>query len=653
MLRVSLRRAGATAAAFILLLCSAAAAMACGLGNAPDAHWRTAKIQNEAWLVTPCGTQLFSIGVNVLDSGNSGAKLDRPHYDWRRYNISLDEWIGDTKARLAQWGFNTAGSWSLPPQQMKLPEVIDLELGRNAKFHWFDPFRPDMARIMDEKARELTAPYRADPYRIGYFSDNEVGWWDGALLTFYSRKPADNYTKQRLVKALQGYYGGDFQRFSRDFAPGDDVHSWPELLASQETIEIRPGGAGAKFVARWTFIVARHYYALAAHAIHQTDPGALYLGDRLPIYYDPAAIRAEAPYVDVIATNYNVDSPEGWVAPYYFDGLRQLTGGKPVLISEWFYAAHENRTGNRNNGHLMTVDTQVERAAGASVAAKNFAAIPEVLGLHWFQYYDYPVGGRADSEDYNFGLVDIENRPYEELTASLAEANRALPAIHRAAVAMPRQDRAHIVIPKAMIDPDHASLIDWPKPESLLPRMIAAKGDVDFGEAYLAWSDQGIDLAAIGQDYYDIGVLDYDGEFPLSEAYRIELDLDAGTGPKRFTLFFIPPKGKTKDYPPMAPMLCQGGASEQHGTSCTQVAGATTLYFGADQPRIVAETMIPWAAFGLAGPPENHQVKLEVSSRSWFRARWMSLSGLTPEKSSADPSSWATATLGGDQAAAQ
>src|SRR5208282_1094168 len=103
---------------------------------------------------------------------------------------------------------------------------------------------------------------------------------------------------------------------------------------------------------------------------------------------------------------------------------------KPALISEWFFAATENRTGNRNNGHLMTVATQAERAVGAAAAARNFAARPEIVGLHWFQYSDYPLGGRADSEDYNFGLVDIADQPYQELVTALGAANRELPDIH-------------------------------------------------------------------------------------------------------------------------------------------------------------------------------------------------------------------------------
>ena len=125
---------------------------------------------------------------------------------------------------------------------------------------------------------------------------------------------------------------------------------------------MRPGGDGIQAVREWTGIVAERYYALAERAIRAADPEALYFGDRLPIYYDPAAVRAMARHVDAIAVNYNVDSGDGWIARYFFDGLEKLSQGKPALVTEWFFAANENRTGNRNNGHLMTVGTQAERA---------------------------------------------------------------------------------------------------------------------------------------------------------------------------------------------------------------------------------------------------------------------------------------------------
>jgi hypothetical protein len=633
-------------AAFAALLFAAHPAPACTLDEAPSSRWTTETKDGVAWLVTPCAEPFLSRGVNVLDAGASGAKLERPHYDWRGFAMSVPDWIDATKRRLAEWGFNSAGAWSLPPQELKLPTVINLELGRLARFHWYDPFDPAAAARVEEKAKELVAPFRGSPYRIGYFSDNEVGWWGGALFVFYSEQAPENHTKQRWVALLRQRYGDDWRRFTADFAPPPGVGSWDELLEARKPTRLKPGGHGIAVVREWTGIVAERYYAVTEQAVRAADPEALFLGDRLPIYYDPVALAAEARHVDAISTNYNVDSPEGWIAPYYFDGIRRLTGGKPVLVSEWFYAARENRTGNRNNGHLMTVETQAERARGAAAAARRFAAIPELVGLHWFQYYDYPVGGRADREDYNFGLVDIRDRPYEELVAALGAANRDLPRVHAAARPMPRPAARDFAIPEAAIDPDHLSLVDWPKPLSLLPPLEAEPGEIPFGEAYLAWSPEGLALATIGQDYYDLDLLAYDGAFPLSEAYRIELDVDAGAGPRRFTLYFIPPRTKERDHPPMAPELCEGAAATRPDTSCAPVEGSWVRYFGADQPRISAEAMLPWPALGLTGPPADGRLKVEVTAGAWLGSRWMSLSGRPPAEASADPAQWIPMRLG-------
>jgi len=616
--------------------------------TAPSSRWSLTTDHGVSWLVTPCGDRFFSLGVNVLDGGNGEhMKLGQAYsgYRWEAFAPTMSDWTAQTRRRLSSWKFNSAGGWSLPPVLLKLPTVINLELGRLARFHWFDPFDPQTETRMNALARELVVPYRDSPYRIGYFSDNEVGWWAGALFFFYSSKPASSFTKQRWVELLRQHYSDDWSSFTDDFLPPAGVNSWETLLATTESTRMKPGGSGIHVVREWTGVVARRYYALAEQAIRAADPDALYFGDRLPIYYDPAAVRAMAPHVDAIATNYNVDSSDGWVADYFFDGLRKLSGGKPVLVSEWFFAARENRTGNRNNGHLMTVDTQEERAAGAAAATSNFAAIPELIGLHWFQYYDDPKGGRIDGEDYDFGLVDLNNRPYEQLTVALAAANRQIPKIHSNAVAAaPRRNR--FVPPHASISTRDRSLSDWPKPASLLPRLRASPGAVEFGEVYLSWTDRGLALATIGQDYFDIDLFAYQGEFPLSDAYRVELGVDFGAGPRRFTLFFIPPRTKLHDYPEMAAQLCDGSAGRAITAGCVEVAGAEAVYFGADQPRITAELVIPWSALGVAPPGPGTQLRAEVAVTSWHRERWMSLSGRPPAAAMDHPASWRIMRLG-------
>ena len=97
-----------------------------------------------SWLVTPCGERFFSLGVNVLDGGYP--ERERPARSataGRRSSRHSQDWTAEARQRLHSWGFNSAGGWSLPPQELKLPAVINLELGRLARFHWFDPFEPD------------------------------------------------------------------------------------------------------------------------------------------------------------------------------------------------------------------------------------------------------------------------------------------------------------------------------------------------------------------------------------------------------------------------------------------------------------------------------------------------------------------------------
>jgi hypothetical protein len=645
------RAAARSLAAFIAVAVASAtataSAFACAdFAAAPSTRWSLTTESGVSWLVTPCGERFFSLGVNILDGGYpEREKNGKTYYSWRAFEPTLADWTAETRRRLFSWGFNSAGGWALSPQVLKLPTIINLELGRLARFHWFDPFAPETETRMNALARELVAPYRRNPYRIGYFSDNEVGWWAGALFIFYSSKPASSITKHRWVELLRRHYGGDWLRFTADFEPPAGTASWDQLLGATEMTRMKPGSAGIHVVREWTGIVAEHYYALAERAIRAADPDALFFGDRLPIYYDPAAVRAMAPHVDVIATNYNVDSGDGWIADYFFDGLRKLSSGKPVLVSEWFFAARENRTGNRNNGHLMTVATQGDRAAGAAAATTNFAAIPELVGAHWFMYYDHPKGGRPDGEDYDFGLVDINDRPYERLTAALATADRRAPQIHAAATVPPPR-AGMFVVPHASVSVRDRSLSDWPKPASLLPRLTASPGAVEFGEAYLSWSEQGLAVATIGQDYFDIDLMPYDGAFPLVDAYRLELGVDFGQRPRRFTLFFIPPRTKLRDHPPMSAKLCVGEAQIAITQGCAEVSGAEAVYFGADQPRITAEMVIPWSALGIAAPAPGTKLRAEVAITSWDRERWMSLSGRAPDAAMNHPEDWPAMRLG-------
>ncbi|HEX2228533.1 MAG TPA: hypothetical protein VHM64_15460, partial [Candidatus Binatia bacterium] len=598
------------------------------------------------WLLTPCGERFFSVGVNVIDGGEPQRFSDRRiAYHWGTFYPDLEDWARTTRQRVLAWGFNTAGAWSLHPAILALPITPDLELGRSARFHWFDPFDPATAEQMHAWAHLLVAPYKGNPYRIGYFIDNEVGWWNGALFIYFLKQPAANRTKQQLVAQLREHYGNNWERFTQDFVPPQGTDSFDQLLHHTHPTQLRPGGAGIQFVRKWTGIITALYYRLAHDALRAADPDALILGDRLPIYYDPVAVRTMVQYVDVLSTNYNVDSPDGWLARYFFDGLRQLAPGKPILISEWFFAADENRSGNVNNGHLMTVASQAERTRGAVAAAQRFAREPEIVGLHWFQYYDHPWGGREDGEDYNFGLIDINDRPYERLVDAFSRINPRLADLHQQRPETAVRNRpGPWGIPHAAIDAQDRSLREWPKERALITPLTAPKPEIPFGDFYAAWSPTGLHLAMIAMDYYDSDLLAYDGEFPLQEAFRIDWGVDAGGGARRFTLYIVPPRlFPESGAPMMRPRLC---VADQ--VSCQPVPGAVTTYFGSDQPRITVEVTLPWRALGVTAPTSQADLRMEVAATAWHRSRWMSWSGLPPAQAMQDPSQWRPARLAGD-----
>jgi hypothetical protein len=598
-------------------------------------RWTLQSHDGVSWLVSPCGERFFSIGVNCLtDSVSSQLTSDLEKNSSHRANKLR------TAAQIRAWGFNTAGAFS--PSDVPLPSVPELDLGWRARFYWDDPFDPAVEERMMTKAREAVAPYEATGYRIGYSPDNEVGWWNGELFTSYLKRSDTNHTKQALVDLVRRHYGGDWPRFTNDFAVSGGISSFQELLQSSDAqARLRPGGNGISVVREWTAVISRHYYELVNRAVRKADPEALIFGDRLAGDYNPDAVRAMAPFVDAVATNYNVDSPDGWIAHYYFDGLRQLTGNKPVLVTEWYFAATQNRTGNLNNGDLMTVQTQAERASGAASAARHFALEPGIVGIHWFQYYDEPKGGRPkDHEDYDFGLLDIDGRPYEELVTALTAANRSLVNLHQSASAQtPVTQALRIQIPEAEIGAGPLRLIEWPKDQALVKGLSAPSPDVVFGDLFLAWSPQGLHVATISMDHYDPYLLAYDGEFPRSEAFRIDLGVDAGAGARRFAFFAIPPKQSVP----------KGGIVQMRIEVCRMSHGNCDAVISTIPGRQLYRwaVTLPWQAFGISGPPADKRLRVQLAATAFYGSHWMSLGGIAPAKAMEDLATWRPATLTG------
>jgi hypothetical protein len=292
----------------------------------------------------------------------------------------------------------------------------------------------------------------------------------------------------------------------RDFEP-QDAANWEEL-GRGGMLWLRPGSGGIRTQRRFLALVAQRYYQLMRDTIHKLDPDALYFGDRYQSFYYPEVAAASRPYVDAISTNLNASWSDGTFLRSYLDTLHQVSG-KPVLVSEFYMAATENRSGNKNTvGGFPIVGTQAKRAQAVSNTVRMLAGLPYVVGADWFQYYDEPPRGRKlDGEDYNFGLVDIHDRPYAEVTAAFQSID--VTAV-KSAVGTRRLDAASGVppAPAQPFDEFHymRAVHNWDRERGFVPSDTTHP----VGDLYVSWKPDALYLAAyvidvVEPDYYRSG----------------------------------------------------------------------------------------------------------------------------------------------------
>lgn len=472
----------------------------------PAIRHRLVESQGAWWFADGGGATFLSRGVTCIGPGPDAPKPGRPEYTpATRGNEPYETWQARTLGRLRAWGFDTAAGWCHRRfEKSGLHATPVLHLGVQGQAPWSDPWDPAFATRMRELAGALVEPSRGDPNVLGYFLDNEFGWGDVYLLGIACGWGADAPGKRRLVETLRNTYKDDFKAFAADFETAG-AKDWDGFRAATEGGP-KPG-RGHRALDAWTYEVARAYYEICAGAVRAADPGALVLGDRFRQFYPPAVARAARGVLDAISTNYESTTTDGWVSPAYFVSMHELSG-LPVIIGEFYATARQNRSGNRNTGgHFTLLDTQAERARAAAAQARAYARFPFVVGWHWFQWCDEPTHGRDDGEDYNMGLVDIHDVPYEELTAALTATNASAAADHAAGVAWLAGIRGDGFKGPLRVARQRGILTDgrlgeWNK-EAPVPRSLirTEAPQRPFGDVLVAWDEDALHVAIRAYDF--------------------------------------------------------------------------------------------------------------------------------------------------------
>jgi hypothetical protein len=474
-------------------------------GAVPNAPFSIQQREGISWLTKPNGERFFSLGVCCINEGVSREEFSptNPSYAAFQHYENSNRWAEATLNRLKTWRFTTVGGWSDFPalQRSRAADVAFipvLAVGMSCGVPWRDMWDTNIIAQMNQIARDRILPLRDDPRVLGYYSDNEMGWWNATLFKMTLEQAPTSGQRQRLMQLLRETYHTNWSELLKDFEP-EGVGSFEEL-DQHGMLYLRPGSKGIRTYRRFLSLVAERYYSLVREIIHTYDPRGLILGDRYQSFYYPEVARASASSVDADSSNLNAAWNDGTFPRFYFDTLHALSS-KPVIVSEFYMAAQQNRSGDKNDvSTFPTVTTQKERVAGFCNTVNALARIPYVVGADWFQYYDEPTRGRADGEDYNFGLVDIHDQLYEPLTA-------AAQALDLAAIKSglhPARPDASLGVPPAPRNPlglfaIRLALKDWDRERGF----VKPVSEFPVADLYVCWNKKAVYLGVYAQDFVE------------------------------------------------------------------------------------------------------------------------------------------------------
>ena len=267
---------------------------------------------------------------------------------------------------------------------------FSVQLGMASGDDWFTP---SFVTHADAVAASEVAPLANDPNLIGWYTDSELHWGPGGT---------------ELRPVLDTYLA---------LPTGSPGHAVAEQYVGN------PNG--------FVYALATRYFQVTTAAVRMYDTHHLILGVKATSQeIQPQLLEAASPYVDVFSIDDYALSPglanliDG-AFPQYLALTPTLANlekyvQRPIMVAEYSFRAITPQTPDTVPGVYATYPTQQARAAAyTNYIAPLYLHAPWVVGDEWFEYVDEPQGGRFDGENDNFGVVDVEDQPYQDLVTQM------------------------------------------------------------------------------------------------------------------------------------------------------------------------------------------------------------------------------------------
>ncbi len=401
--------------------------------------FRTEKIDGRWWFVDPEGYLFLSVGVDCVNAGGGGNAInidkrrnlykelppagigsnpERPNSasfgTWNLFRRYGNEYPAKSKSmiikRMDKWGLNTIANWSSPEVTKLNQKAFMLQLHgigiEDGIMGLPDVYSPDFASKIDAACRTFVEPYKENPWLIGYFTGNEPSWLEqeerlcGMILD-----GSDKPIKRELKKYLTN---------------GDSPERRKQFIYSTFSIFLKTVDA----------------------AVKRVDPNHLNLGMRFGHVPGKEILDICKDVFDVFSFNCYDLYPKK-------EFMNQILAGTglPMIIGEYHFGTVDRGMAQS----LWQVNSQEERGVAYRYYTERAYSHPGLIGTAWFQWSDQDLTGRRDGENYNCGLVDVTDRPYQYQVEAMMETAKRLNDIHTGKIKpvdqTPIKARGHGTIP--------------------------------------------------------------------------------------------------------------------------------------------------------------------------------------------------------------
>lgn len=413
-------------------------------------YFHVQKLHGAWWIIDPSGRSFYAVGTDHVNWNMiSCEKLGYApyHRNIEKEFGTEEKWAVNSVHRLKDWNFNTLGAGCSASTYYKgLPYTAFLSFGTNfspisdiaPRTTWTgfpDVFDPMFPKYCLQQARLQCAPVKNDPWLLGYFLDNELEWFgkDGAqtgLVDETFKKPADHPAKIALMRFLKARYP---TIDALNAAWGLHEASWEDFANS-----VTPPIVTTKIANRdemdFVKLIAEKYFSITTKAIREVDPHHMILGCRFAGTMPDGVMQVAGKYCDIVSVNYygRVDLSKGYspdmpgiMRKYYAEAQR------PLMLTEWSFPALDAGLPSQH-GAGQRVATQKDKAFCYGVYQRTLFNLPFMVGSDYFMWVDEPALGVSSSfpEDSNYGLVDVNNRPWATLTQMATRINAMAQEIH-------------------------------------------------------------------------------------------------------------------------------------------------------------------------------------------------------------------------------